>query len=386
LEGDDQHRGWFQVSLILSVATTGVSPFKDCLTCAFVVDEKGEKGSKSKGNMWPIDQGCKDLGADLIRYYFASLDTSSPVPVTYKLIQDGAEGYRKIRNTFRALVGNLFDFVPEKHAVQYNDLLEEDRWILAEAYTFLFAADGALRAYDRYEFHEAVKRILLFCTVPLSAQYLDISKDRLYCEGQESKLRRSAQTACWQIAELICRFVAPVLVHTADEMWEHLPTVSGRPQSVHLSEWPKTFHEQGGNPYLRSEDGLVNKYMAHFNGREPVERRFDAMRKAGEIGKSYDTSLTVAELGVQRAETEDPKMANLFNVSTFRRLVVTSENELQGFEKIPQWANNWFMIVKDGNPACVRCFRRTGDVGKHGQVARHPLLCKRCAEVVGESA
>nr|MBP9893018.1 isoleucine--tRNA ligase [Planctomycetota bacterium] len=385
LEGDDQHRGWFQVSLILSVATTGKSPFQDCLTCAFVVDERGEKGSKSKGNMWPIDQGCKDLGADLIRYYFASLDTSSPVPVTYKLIQEAAEGYRKIRNTFRALVGNLFDFVPEKHAVAYNDLLEEDQWILAAAYTHFFAADGALAAYDRYEFHEAVKRISLFCTVPLSAQYLDISKDRLYCEGQDSRLRRSAQTACWQAAELICRFVAPILVHTADEMWEHLPKFAGREESVHLSSWPKTFHEQGGNSYLRSNDGLVNRYMAHFKGKEPVEQRFDALRKAGEIGKSYDTSLTVAELGSKGAETDEPRMANLFNVSRYKRLVVTDAEQLTGFEKPAQWGNNWMMILKNGDPACVRCFRRTGDVGKHDRAAKHAELCKRCADVVGDS-
>ncbi len=326
LEGDDQHRGWFQVSLILSVATTGKSPFQDCLTCAFVVDEKGEKGSKSKGNMWPIDQGCKDLGADLIRYYFASLDTSSPVPVTYKLIQEAAEGYRKIRNTFRALVGNLFDFVPEKHALALDKLTALDQWALSQASACAVAVTEAM---ERYEFHVAMRELTQFCNVTLSAQYIDATKDTLYCEGAASEKRRSAQTAmCW-IADLLCRMVAPILVHSADEMWESTPKIAGEPASVHLAAWPELRELNYKSEKLDREFDRVFKVKAE------VDRVLDRLRKEKKIGKGYDVRAVLGakpELMPDLAAQGMGRLAEYLNVSGVTLTDASHHSALEGFE------------------------------------------------------
>src|SRR5690606_5500919 len=197
LEGDDQHRGWFQVSLILSVATTGASPFRDCLTSAFVVDEKGEKGSKSKGNIWAIDKGVKDLGADLIRLYFASMNTSEPIPVTYGLIQGHGDSYRKLRNTYRALVSNLFDFTPAD-ALAYDKLQPLDRWALSQCAKLV---EEVTALWERYEFHTAMRALFDFANVTLSSFYVDVRKDVLYCDAAAGVKRRSAQTAYWVRSE-----------------------------------------------------------------------------------------------------------------------------------------------------------------------------------------
>ncbi|GIK51093.1 MAG: isoleucine--tRNA ligase [Planctomycetota bacterium] len=377
LEGDDQHRGWFQVSLILSVATTGVSPFKHCLTCAFVVDEKGEKGSKSKGNMWPIDQGCKDLGADLIRYYFASLDTSSPVPVTYKLIQAAGDGYRKVRNTFRALAGNLFDFDPARHAVTPDKLQQLDRWVLSRADALIAAVTAAV---DRYEFHVALREITQFCNVTLSAQYIDVCKDVLYCEAADSPKRRSAQTACWAVAGLLVRMLAPVLVHTSDEMWEFLPKAPGDPQSVHLASWPSS-----GDGQRHIDLDLERRFDLTFKVKAEADRVLDRMRKEGKVGKGYDTIVTLGakpDLLAELASLGVERLAEYFNVSGVILGDAMHHAAAEGYEPAVDVQGLFVKVVPSADRACVRCYRRTGDVGNS---ANHPELCERCAAAVGDS-
>ncbi|MCA8940592.1 MAG: class I tRNA ligase family protein, partial [Planctomycetes bacterium] len=235
LEGDDQHRGWFQVSLILGTATQGISPFRNCLTSAFVVDEKGEKGSKSKGNIFAIDEGCNTIGADLFRLYFASVDTSSPIPVTMDLVREKASNsYRNLRNTIRVLLGNLSDFNPASDSV--SELMEIDRWALSR----LSACVADVRAaMDKFEFHVAMRRITDFTNVEMSAFYIDVTKDRLYCDGASSASRRSGQTAMYQIASALIRMLAPICAHTADEAWAYLPHRDEGQWSVHLADYPK---------------------------------------------------------------------------------------------------------------------------------------------------
>ncbi|MCC6573954.1 MAG: isoleucine--tRNA ligase [Planctomycetes bacterium] len=381
LEGDDQHRGWFQVSLILSVATTGKSPFRDCLTTAFVVDEKGEKGSKSKGNMWPLDQGCRDLGADLIRYYFATIDTSSPVPVTYKLIQNAGEGYRKIRNTFRALVGNLFDFDPAHHRVLPQNLLPLDRWVLSRAGALVADFTAAM---ERYEFHVAMRELTQFCNVTLSAQYIDVIKDRLYCEAATSNSRRSAQTACWLLADLMTRLLAPVCVHTADEMYDFKPKAPDSPASVHLRPWPKV----SDGVFVRDE-ALDQSFALAFAAKAEIDRVLDRLRKEGKAGKGYDTIVTLganAEIAPRLHEFGLPRLTELCNVSGVALEAAGDHSALQGYEPADTLKGLWLKVVPSAETACVRCYRRTGDVGKHKHAARHAELCLRCAEVVGDRA
>ncbi|MBK9973413.1 MAG: isoleucine--tRNA ligase [Planctomycetes bacterium] len=382
LEGDDQHRGWFQVSLILSVATQGKSPFKQCLTSAFVVDEKGEKGSKSKGNIWAIDKGCADLGADLIRYYFASVNTSEPIPVTYTLIQAAGEGYRKLRNTFRALVGNLFDFDPAKDAVPYDKLLPLDRWALSQA---RHAIQAMTAGFDRYEFHTAMRALGEFANVTLSAQYVDVCKDRLYCEAADSPTRRSAQTAYWFIAEAMTRLLAPVLVHSVEDMWRHVPHLAGAPDSPHLAQWPDAVVQ------CKVDATLDAKYRLLFRIKGESDRVLDRLRKEKVLGKGYDGAVSLATdaaLAKDLAQLGSPEsltteLCEVLNVSAVALKLDTNAAQLEGFEPAADVKGLWLRVVTSAETACARCYRRTGDVGS---ISQHASLCKRCAAVVGDRA
>ncbi|MBX3459433.1 MAG: isoleucine--tRNA ligase [Planctomycetes bacterium] len=377
LEGDDQHRGWFQVSLILSVATTGVSPFRDCLTSAFVVDEKGEKGSKSKGNIWAIDKGVKDLGADLIRLYFASMNTSEPIPVTYKLIQNHGETYRKLRNTWRGLVGNLFDFDPARHMLPRNELLPIDQWALSQCAA---TVEAVTAAWERYEFHVAMRALHDFANVTLSAQYMDLRKDSLYCDAATSKQRRSAQTAYWVIADTLTRLLAPVLAHTVEDMWQHLPG-KDRPASAHLAHWPTL---QG---WLHREPALDERFELLLKLKAETDRVLDRLRKEKKVGKGYDTAVSLGanaeglewlgKLGTPEHLTS--LLPEMLNVSAVGFDPSTDHAALQGYEPAADIRGLWLKVTESAEQDCVRCFRRTGDVGR---ITAHPHLCTRCASVV----
>ncbi|MCA8916745.1 MAG: isoleucine--tRNA ligase [Planctomycetes bacterium] len=377
LEGDDQHRGWFQVSLILSVATTGVAPFRDCLTCAFVVDEKGEKGSKSKGNMWPIDQGCRDLGADLVRLYFASIDTSSPVPVTYDLIRGAGDSYRKLRNTWRTLVANLFDFDPAQDAVAADKLSQLDRWALSRTAQLV---EDVTACFERYEFHHAMRALVQFCTVELSSQYIDVCKDDLYCEAATAPRRRAIQTVYWQVANVIAKFMAPVTVHTAEEMWQYMP--KPETESVHLALWPKV------EGLLVRKPELDKRFKLMFRMKAESDRVLDRLRKEKVIGKGYDANVTLGlgtDLMKELANYGTPEqlqaeLPGLLNVSKVALDAASDHAALQEFEPATDVQGLWVKVEASAEQACVRCFRRTGDVGS---VKEHEFLCTRCAGVVG---
>lgn len=378
LEGDDQHRGWFQVSLILSVATQGVSPFKQCLTSAFVVDENGLKGSKSKGNIWAIDKGVKDLSADLLRLYFAGSNTSEPIPVTYDLVRGAGESYRKLRNTFRALVSNLFDFDPEKNSVAYDDMQPLDKWALSQCQRVI---DEVTASWERYEFHTATRALVHFANVTLSSQYIDVCKDRLYCESAEGNARRSAQTTYWVIADVLMRLLTPVLVHTSEEMWQHVPRWSGTPDSIHLAPWPAVAGKGKRDPELDSRFGMLFKLKAES------DRVLDRLRKEKVIGKGYDAHVTLGvneELTKQLAtfgppEKLEPELAEVLNVSRVKLDADSDHAALQEFEPATDVKGLFVRVQALEDTACVRCFRRTGDVGS---VKEHEFLCTRCAGVV----
>lgn len=379
LEGDDQHRGWFQVSLILSVATQGVSPFKQCLTSAFVVDEKGEKGSKSKGNIWAIDKGVKDLGADLLRLYFASVNTSEPIPVTYDLVRGASDIYRKLRNTWRTLVANLFDFDPAKDAVEPEQLRQIDQWALSRTTALI---ENVTSLWERYEFHHATRALVHFCTVDLSSQYIDVCKDALYCEGKTSLDRRRIQTVYWKIADVLLRLMSPVMVHTVEEMWGYLPKESGEPASAHLALWPKM------GELLQSRAELDSRYKLLFKIKAESDRVLDRMRKEKVIGKGYDANVTLglnAALLKELAQfgTPDELQAELPELLNVSQVVLDGESDhaaLQEFEPATDVQGLWVKVVASAEQACVRCYRRTGDVGS---VSKHEYLCARCAGVVG---
>ncbi|MCF6227488.1 MAG: class I tRNA ligase family protein, partial [Planctomycetes bacterium] len=380
LEGDDQHRGWFQVSLILSVATQGRSPFKQCLTSAFVVDEKGQKGSKSKGNIWAIDKGCNEVGADLIRLYFASVNTSEPIPVTFDLIRGASDGYRKLRNTWRTMVANLNDFTAEHDLVEYDELPVLDKWALSKAAKMI---DDVTSSFNRYEFHTGMRALVHFVNITMSSQYVDVAKDPLYCAEAASVKRRGIQTVYWTLGNVLMRMFAPVIPHTADEMWAAFPHWDNAHQSVHLASWP----ESGKGLLIRNE-GLEMQVDELFAIKAEVDRTLDRLRKDKKIGKSYDTNVTLgldAELSARLAKYASPEgleqaLAEVMNVSRVHLDTESEHGALQEFEPAADVQGLWVKVEISDEEACVRCYRRTGDVGS---VSKHPYLCGRCAGVVG---
>ena len=237
LEGSDQHRGWFQSSILTAVGANGTAPFEHVLTHGFVVDDKGRKISKSLGNYIPADQMTNTYGADVLRLYVASMDYANDVPVSERGIKEMSEAYRKIRNTFRYLLGNLEDyrrFDPE--AVDPSSLHEIDRWALGQL-------NGVIRdvraAYERFEFYRVYQRVYQFCAVELSSVYLDVLKDRLYAEASDGPDRRAAQFVLARLHDVLTRLLAPIIPHTAEESWDYRPAPDGQRSSVHLAEFPE---------------------------------------------------------------------------------------------------------------------------------------------------
>lgn len=247
LEGSDQHRGWFQSSLSTSVAAFDEAPYKSVLTHGFVVDGEGRKMSKSLGNVIGPAEVIRQYGADILRMWVASAEYRGDIRVSQEILQQLADAYRRIRNTARFILGNLSDFDPDKNQVAYADLCEIDRWVLDQ---LVLLSERVRSAYRRYEFHIVYHSIHHFCAVDLGGFYLDVLKDRLYCDPPQGRKRRSAQTAMYHTLMELVRLLAPILVFTADEIWQHLPKPASEEESVHLSRWQK-LPPEFENPELR---------------------------------------------------------------------------------------------------------------------------------------
>ncbi len=237
LEGSDQHRGWFQSSILTAVGTTGTAPFETVLTHGFVVDEQGRKISKSLGNYIPADLMTKKYGADVLRLYVASMDYADDIGVSERGIKEMSETYRKIRNTFRYLLGNLRDYQQfDPATIDQSGLHEIDRWALGQLNKVI---RDVRAAYDRFEFYRAHQRIYQFCSVELSSLYLDVLKDRLYADAPESPAHQAALFVLARLHDNLARLLAPLISHTAEELWEYGPATTGRLPSIHLTKFPE---------------------------------------------------------------------------------------------------------------------------------------------------
>jgi isoleucyl-tRNA synthetase len=367
LEGTDQHRGWFQVSLLTGVATEGVAPFRTVVTHGFVVDEKGEKMSKSLGNLIMAEDAVKKFGADVVRLWLSSVDYKSDINVSMDLIQRTGDAYRRIRNTFRYLLGNLTGFDPRADSVGPKEMLEIDRWALSELEHLV---ERVTRAYEEYQFHKVHSEVYNFCVVQMSSFYLDVLKDRLYCEAPKSLQRRSAQTVMHRILNVLVKLVAPVLVHTAHEVWEHLGDREEL-DSVHLAAWPK---EDAG----RVDAGLDERFARLIKVREEVAREIEKMRAAKLIGSSMEVAV--------RLYTENPELAAFLQSfgGTLSTCLMTSdvtvecaipETAVQGVEM----KDLFVKVSKSEHKKCVRCWNLRSSVGSNSE---HPDLCERCSKVV----
>jgi isoleucyl-tRNA synthetase len=365
-EGGDQHRGWFHSSLLSSVGIKDAAPYKMVATSGWTLDEQGRAFSKSLGNgVDPVDVANR-LGGEIIRLWVASVDFREDVAASENLMQRVSENYRKLRNTLRFLLSNLADFSPAADAVAWDAMLPLDQYILARTAEL----DAAIRkAYDGFEFHRAYQALNEFTNADLSALYLDVVKDRLYTFAPKSAERRSAQTAMWRIAEALTRLIAPILSFTADEVWQHLPQVEGRAESVHLALFPEVSEIVPG-----AVANVEDDWEKLLGVRQMVLVELEALRLAKAIGKSLDASVALiategsAEAGVlKKYETS---LAEFFNVSQATVQVLGASSDSATLMVEAQVA------IGD---KCARCWRVVQDVGVD---SRWSEVCARCAEAL----
>ncbi|MBR6902253.1 MAG: class I tRNA ligase family protein, partial [Synergistaceae bacterium] len=312
LEGSDQHRGWFQSSLLTAIAIKGQAPYKQVLTHGFTLDGEGRKMSKSLGNTTAPQEVIDEFGADILRLWAASTDYRNDVRISKQILKTLSETYRRIRNTARFLLGNLHDFDPKNNAVKYENLLSMDKWILDRLHRII---DRVYNASEEYEFHVPVSLIHSFCVNELSAFYLDISKDRLYVEDKNSLTRRSAQTAMWEILSCLTRMLAPLLSFTAEEIWQEMRTTDPElPESVFLSDFPK-------QDKSRLNDELNNLWSEAEKLKGAVSRMLETMRAEKTIGTSLEAHVQV------KKSKELENLAKSFTLEELADIVIVSKFE-----------------------------------------------------------
>ncbi len=369
LEGSDQHRGWFQSSLLTSVATRGRAPYNAVLTHGFVVDGEGRKMSKSVGNtIYPQDV-IKQYGADILRLWVASADYKADIRISNDILKQMSEVYRKIRNTFRYILGNLADFNPETDRVSYDRLLEIDRWALLRLEQ---VREKVTQAYDAYEFHTLYHTVHNFCAIDLSSIYLDILKDRVYTAKPDSVERRAAQTAMYEILDTLVRLVSPVLTFSAEEVWQHMPKVAGNPESIQLADWPAARSE-----YLDKQ--LEDKWNKLLTVRSELTKALEQARRTKVIGHSLDAAIAIY------ASDDVYEQLNALGEELATLLIVSKANVKQGVQQAPDNAYRSaelplaVVVTPAQGEKCERCWIYSDTIGED---AEHGTLCERCAGVL----
>ncbi len=368
LEGSDQHRGWFQTSLLNAVATRGNAPFRSVLTHGFIVDGEGRKMSKSLGNTVSPQEVIEKYGADILRLWVASTDYRNDIRISQTIIDNLVEMYRRIRNTYRYLLSNVFDFQPERDSVSPEEMDEMDRWILSRLQA---VTDRVTQGFERFEFHIPTFVVYQFCVNELSAFYLDVSKDRLYASAAAERTRRSCQTVLWKLLHVLVRALAPVLSFTTEETWQAMRTIdSGLPESVFLADWPKV------EPKWTNQE-LEAKWEGILSVRGGFCRALEAARGKGLIGKSLEAEIAVLEAPEKirgtllSATEEDWEMICI--VSTFRMDAESADDYDLIFDDDETGLR--VGIRKARGTACPRCWRISAESGENG-------LCTRCSRVV----
>ncbi len=367
LEGSDQYRGWFQSSMLTSIAMKGAAPYKQIITHGWTVDGEGRAMHKSLGNAMPPEEIIKDYGADMLRLWVSSADYTQDMRISKDIMKQLSQAYLKIRNTARYMLGNLEGFDPDRHAVAYDQLADLDRFAL-HCYNELVKA--VREAYDRYEFHGVYRAIYNFCVVDMSNLYLDVIKDRLYCEGTDSQERRAAQTVLFTILDGMTRMLAPILAFTSDEIWAAMPhRKDDEALSVLLNDMP------GYEAALALPEADKARWDKLISVRDAVNKALENARNAGVFKKAQDTEVTVS---VAEADAELLRSADLAALCIVSKAAVVTE-AIEG-ERAEDCLVPCTIAVKLSEAAkCVRCWNHDGHVGED---AEHPELCPRCARVV----
>lgn len=370
LEGSDQHRGWFQTSLLTSIGSTHDAPFKKILTHGFVNDGEGKKMSKSVGNTVVPADVIKIYGADILRLWCASVDYRDDVKISDNILKQMAEAYRRVRNTARYILGNSNDFNPNTDKVPYEQLLEIDKWALHKLEVL---KRKVTENYDKYEFYNLFQDIHYFAGVDMSAFYLDIIKDRLYTEGTDSVERRSAQTVMTEILVTLTKMIAPILSFTAEEIWETLPDLLKDKESVLLTDWYTENDE-----YLNPE--IENKWIEIIKVRKEANKSLEKARQGKDriIGNSLDAKVMLhsEDADIQKFLVENREKLELALIVSEVEVV---ENIDETFTKGEEATDLYVKVLHAEGEKCERCWKYSTEIGKDSD---HPTLCPRCASVL----
>ena len=367
LEGTDQYRGWFNSSLLTAVATEGEAPYEEVVTNGFTVDKKGNKMSKSQGNVISPHKIVDQYGADILRLWVASSNFKDDVRVSDKILKQNSEVYRRIRNTFRFILGNTGDFNKGQHYVDFEDRDEIDQWISIKLREL---TDRVSKAYRSYEYHKVYHDVHNFCTVEMSSLYMDIIKDRLYTDGTESLSRRSAQSTLFDILMTLVKIVSPVLVHTSEEVWQETLDRADLEESVFLSDWP-TFTEQYVN------DKLMNKWNQLLDIRKDVSKALEIARNEKTIGNSLEARVEISGENEEinaLLESELEKLPDFFIVSQ-----VELKNKMNNPTHVGENSKIKIYVEEANGEKCERCWKYSPSVGEDN---KYEDVCERCATVL----
>lgn len=364
LEGSDQHRGWFHSSLLESVGTRNRAPYKSVLTHGFVVDGEGKKMSKSVGNVIGAEEAIEKYGAEILRLWVAAEDYTDDIRISEEILKRLMEAYRRIRNTSRFILGNLYDFNIETDGVEYNEMAQIDQWALHRLQEVIKRVTDA---YERYQFHVVFFTLHNYCTVDLSALYLDVLKDRLYTTKAKSAARRSGQTAMCIILNAMTRLLAPILTFTAEEVWSALPSWPDKEESVHLTRFPEV-----EDKYFNADLGERWKLM--IETKAEVAKAIEHARQRKIIGHSLDARISIAATKKMRA-CLDGRLEDMRALLIVSQLRLVEEKDIISPYRAEQIEGLVIGVEKAGGAKCDRCWIYAESVGID---EKHPSVCSRC--------
>ncbi|MBN2059742.1 MAG: isoleucine--tRNA ligase [Deltaproteobacteria bacterium] len=370
LEGSDQHRGWFHSSLLCSVGTRGTAPYKNVLTHGFVVDGTGKAMHKSAGNVIAPEELIKNYGAEIIRLWVAGEDYRDNIRLSKEILQRLTEAYRRIRNTCRYLLGNLDDFDPEKNRVSYEQMQELDKWAL---HRLQEVNEFILRSYEEFEFHPVYHTLHNFCVIDLSSFYLDIIKDRLYVSPPNSIARRSAQTAMYEILQVLIRLMAPILSFTADEVWQYMKKNDEGPSCVHTETFIPIKEEYKNHEMSERWEDIIKV-------RKVVTKALEVARKEKIVGHSLDASV---QLGLSKDLNDIllPYKEDLRSIFIVSSVSFFPFDELENVAESEEVHGLKVLVESSGDKKCERCWVHDQSVGEYED---HPTICKRCRDALAE--
>jgi isoleucyl-tRNA synthetase len=370
LEGSDQHRGWFHSALLTAVGTRDRAPYEAVLTHGFVVDAQGRKMSKSIGNVISPSKVIGKYGAEILRLWVAASDYREDIRISDNILKQLSDAYRRIRNTSRFLLGNLYDFDPAKYTVVYDDMPEIDRYAL---HKLQLIVEKARKAYDTYEFHVIYHALFNYCTLDLSAFYLDILKDRLYTSPPDSVQRKSAQTVLHIQAETIARLMAPILPFTADEIWRHMPFKNGDRASIHMSSLPEV------NPDFKDDD-LAARWEFLLSIRGEVTKKLEEARAAKLIGHPLDAAVTISA-GGDAYDALQPYTDELRSFLIVSKATLVKEDTIEGASEGSGLDGVRVQVEAAPGDKCERCWVHDTTVGTN---IEQPTVCRRCQEALAQ--